>query len=476
MFSYRILSNVFIAMFFVLASASTFAEVYKAPSPEPTPEETLILEYMNRFRADPAADADRMIPSKGNKTQRWIKVDWKMFEDEMKAVKKAPPLVFNLKLLDAARKHSFYMIHNGLTHNESAGKTGYTGDSFGQRCKAAGYTGGASGENCYQSASSPWFSHLGFVVDFGKGGPGGMQPGRGHRTNMANSKSREVGPGAVPHPKGSKLSVTHNFGRSRAARLAGGVVYVDKNRNGFYDIGEGRGGIQISASDGSSVTTWKSGAYTLKLNSTAALILKAELGSQSTSKNFEAGKTNVKFDWIIPEEAELEMADKLLLTARTSKDQDPKGKAHFKALIALYMGTEGIALDTARRKEIDTFTKEVGPNLKAAKKTIMDALGDLDLPKFQKTLRTTKKPYSGTSAEAWFKEAEMIANAKASTLNFEMQMETKKVSGNLQRGFVKHLEGLSKQLKIAEFKAESEALLGRVKNLTSPQRPQRGRR
>ena len=35
---------------------------YEAPDREPTPEETLILEYMNRFRANPVAEMEIIAP------------------------------------------------------------------------------------------------------------------------------------------------------------------------------------------------------------------------------------------------------------------------------------------------------------------------------------------------------------------------------------------------------------------------------
>jgi hypothetical protein len=119
---------------------------YEAPDREPTPEETLIVELMNRFRANPSAEADLIAPpgkSGGS-------VDWKMFRDEMKQLKPMPPVVFNLDLLDAARKHSYYMIHNGLTHDEVAGKVGFYGASPGERIKLSGFKGGGWAENAFR--------------------------------------------------------------------------------------------------------------------------------------------------------------------------------------------------------------------------------------------------------------------------------------------------------------------------------------
>ena len=125
------------------ALANGADDVYQAPSPEPTPEETLILELMNRFRADPKAEAEYIVKTFG-KGDTVFGAEAKMFLDECAALKAMPPLVFNLQLLDAARKHSFYMVHNGLGHVEEAGKRGFTGASPSDRTKAAGYPGGAA--------------------------------------------------------------------------------------------------------------------------------------------------------------------------------------------------------------------------------------------------------------------------------------------------------------------------------------------
>src|SRR5262245_35531168 len=269
---------------------------YEPPDREPTPEETLILEYLNRFRADPVAEADLIAPP----TRKGEGVDWKMFHDEMKQLKPMPPMVMNLDLLDAARRHSYYMILNGLTHDEVPGRPGFYGASPADRIKQSGFKGGGWAENAFAGSGGPYDSHQAFIVDAGAG-PGGMQPARGHRRNMMGA-SREIGPGAVANGRG--LSVTHDFG-SREIRCAGGVVYIDANGNNFYDIGEGVGQVTISSSDGGSITTWKSGGYTLDLKGQRDVVLTATMGGERFTKAFPAGKDNVKFDWIVPKEIPL---------------------------------------------------------------------------------------------------------------------------------------------------------------------------
>ncbi len=421
---------------------------YEAPDREPTPEETLIVELMNRFRANPSAEADLIAPpgkSGGG-------VDWKMFRDEMKALKPMPPVVFNLDLLDASRKHSYYMIHNGLTHDEVAGKVGFYGASPGDRIKLSGFKGGGWAENAFAGSGGPLDSHNGFLVDAGAG-PGGMQPERGHRKNMI-AGYREVGPGGVPTGRG--LSVTHDFG-SRDVRMAGGVVYIDANGNNFYDLGEGLGQVTVGSSDGAAVTTWKSGAYELDLKGQKDVTLTAYLGGEKFSKAFPSGKDNVKFDWAVPKEIPLKAADKLIDAAEKAKDS-PKA---FAALVALSVGSRHLYMDAERKTRVQELTKEVGAQLDAAEKTVSDALKDPEASGLKKVIDEARKPFKGTDADAWFVDAETIAKLKRGVANFAKTKPDDKQKSQ----FVTALEAEGARLKTLHFKAELSGLISKVKGL-----------
>ena len=428
------------AILFALAQA-----VYEAPQREPTPEETQILEYMNRFRADPSAEADLIAPP----DRKDMGVDWKMFREEMKKLKPMPPLVFNLELLDSARKHSYYMIHNGLGHTEVAGKTGFTGVTPVDRVKAAGYKGGGGAENAYAGSQGAWSSHWGFVVDFGEG-PGGMQPERGHRRNMIGNH-REVGPGGVPTKRG--LSVTHNFG-SRDVRMAGGVVFIDHNNNKFYDPGEGLGNVRITGSGGEDVTTWKSGAYALDLKGQGAVTLTASIDGEKVTKTFPAGADNVKFDWNVPAALSLSKADKYL----EAVEKAPEGKKTA-AIVNLYHHTLGLYVDAERKAKIDALTKDVGPDLEARRKTVLEALKSDEVPGLQKLLDEARKPFKGTDADEWFEDAETLGKMKRGVWTF---LQQPKPTDRDRRLMVQALEAQRKSLKAA-FKADVDGLIAKVR-------------
>jgi len=460
----RLIASGLLASFAVVGFAA--ADVYQAPTPEPTAEETLILELLNRFRADPVAEADR-IAAPGSKPGGWMfnGVDIEMFRTEMKALPPAPPVVFNLQLLDAARKHSHYMILHGLGHAEEEGKPGFTGIGFMQRGKAAGYRGGAGGENCFRDPRDAAYSHAGFLVDSGPGGTGGMQPGRGHRMNMANRVYKEIGPGAVPHD--GRLSVTHNFG-TRPERFAGGVIYSDLNRNGLYDVGEGRGGVAISASDGATATTWASGAYTLVLKGAGEVTLAAETSGQRFTVSRPAGKDNVKFDWIIPAEADAKLADKLVADVEAIKDSAAPGR--FRAVVALVLGSTGLALDAERSARVQSLTAEARPQLEAARTAVRTALGaaDRNAPTMVAELG---KPYRGTLAEAWFKDAELVARAQQAVAGFTIQAASANPPPQtMTRALVADLKAASEKPGDAYFKAQFDGMLAKVTALSAPTR------
>lgn len=429
---------------------------YVAPHRGPTPDETLILELMNRFRSDPSAECDLIL--KAVRERRGPRVDWKMFEKEMKALKPAPPLVFNLELLDAARKHSWYMIRNGLGHDETPGRPGFTGASPGDRIRRAGYAGRGAAENAFASSGGAWPSHWGFIVDAGAG-PGGMQPGRGHRRNMMGAGYRDVGPGGVPHPNGKRLSVTHNFGR-RDARSAGGVTYIDLNGNSFYDVGEGVGGVAIRTADGRSTLTWSSGAYTLDLKGRGATTLVAELGGERITRAVPAGQENVKFDWIVPVEIPLRKADRLL--AAFEKAGDPGSAAYLRAQVDLYEGTRGLYLDDARRKRVEERVAGTGAQLERDRAEVLRAITEPPSAGLQALLSRHRKTYRGTAAADWFEDAEVEAKLRRGVAQFRAGAKAKKPTQGQRRRLAALIGATAERLRTPLFRGRVEALMAEV--------------
>ena len=270
---------------------------------QPTDEEQLYLEYLNRMRANPTAEGQRLATTTDPNVlsaYTFFNVDLTLLQSEFDTNPPAPPLAFNGQLIAAARWHSGDMFTNMYqAHYQTNGTTVL---DPGQRITANGYTWTTYGENVYAYADSVFYGHAGFAVDWGPG-PGGMQTPAGHRANMLNSGFREVGIGVVDGVNGTvgPQLVTQDFATAPGATpFISGVVYYDFNGNGFYDIGEGIGGVTVN-SPGSKyyAVTANSGAYAIPITTNGNYTLTFSASGLSTQ--FVASVSslqNVKIDYV----------------------------------------------------------------------------------------------------------------------------------------------------------------------------------
>jgi hypothetical protein len=218
---------------------------------DPTDEEQYYLELINRARSNPPAEGLRLSDASDHDVLAALTeygVDRGMMVAEFGALSPAPPLAFHAALLGAARLHSGDMFTNAFQEHASS-----DGRTLVDRLTAVGYGFANAGENVFSYAEHPFHGHAAFQIDWGHG-VGGMQgPPRGHRQNIHEPAFREIGigivngvntqPGVVP--VGPQL-VTQDFGsRPDQEPMVTGVAYYDLNGNGFYDVGEGLGGIRV---------------------------------------------------------------------------------------------------------------------------------------------------------------------------------------------------------------------------------------
>jgi hypothetical protein len=238
---------------------------------QPTAEEQLYLELVNRSRSNPTAEGVRL----ANITDADVKNAYSFFSVNLALMQNAfstnppvPPLAMNLQLMTAARLHSGDMFTNKFQ-----GHTGTDGSTLGPRLTAAGYPFQNGAENVYSSAKYVLHGHVGFNVDWGTG-PGGMQDPPGHRNNIHSPIFREVGMGIVNGTNGGfgPQFITQDFGvRQGDTPLLTGVAYYDLNGNSFYDIGEGIGGVTVSVSNSTYyAVTADSGGYTVPVTTNGA--------------------------------------------------------------------------------------------------------------------------------------------------------------------------------------------------------------
>lgn len=179
--------------------------------------------------------------------------------DQFERYPAVPPLAFHPILLEIAGEHSADMIERDYyRHNDLEGR----GPS--RRAKDAGYPDGV-GENLSgagaQSRAEVLENHYGLMVDCDN-----ASPGIGHRLNLLDADYREVGIGIRGPYYGGHT--TQDFGDSGKRYLLG-VAYSDKNRNGFYEPGEGLKGIRVSPDFGRYyAVTSASGGYAIPITFT----------------------------------------------------------------------------------------------------------------------------------------------------------------------------------------------------------------
>lgn len=221
----------------------------------PSAEEQMHLELINRARANPKAEA--RIYGLSSVTEGVTDTS-KMSTNAMQ------PLTFNYKLYLAAKGHSKDMADNEYFAHYSQG----SGKSPFDRIEDQGYNYASGGENLAYTATTASIDkgessiklHGDLFIDEG-------YPGRGHRVNILSPKFKEVGISLAFGIRKSRFNsyyVTDDFASSAdsTCRFITGVVYDDNDGDKFYTIGEGVKDVQIAIQDTSSTTkTANAGGY-----------------------------------------------------------------------------------------------------------------------------------------------------------------------------------------------------------------------
>ena len=272
---------------------------------DPTNEEQYYLELINRARANPTAEALRFVTTTDTDVlfaYSYFGVNLVLMQTQFALIAPAPPLSMNATLLTAARSHSQNMLQNNYQ--------GHSGPDGSITTRLAGYTSGANGwsigENVFAYSKSVWYGHAGFEVDWGGSvATGGMQSPPGHRQNIHSGTFREVGVGVVLGSNGGvgPQLVTQDFGMvGGLLPFVTGVVYRDLNGNGFYDPGEGIGGVTVTIANVSSYAiSAASGGYSVPVPGNGNYTVTFSGGTvpmNQTNANVSNGQ-NVKVDYVV---------------------------------------------------------------------------------------------------------------------------------------------------------------------------------
>ena len=240
-------------------------------SGDPTPAEQLVLEYINRARANPIAEGQRL----GIDIHEGLQDP-----NGPELVGPRPPLAMNRLLLGTAMGHSEDMYNqNYFSHTDPNGTTAF------ERMSNAGYNYVSAGENMAAGTEMTAAELEDFMmVDSGT-------QGRPHRVNLLDifpfppPAYEEVGVGYYEGSASSSNSygnafITEDFGTSaNAGPFLLGVVYSDANGNNFYDIGEGIPGVSITPSNGDYYAISSSaGGYAFPIGTSGTITVTASGG------------------------------------------------------------------------------------------------------------------------------------------------------------------------------------------------------
>ncbi|MEM1385892.1 MAG: carboxypeptidase regulatory-like domain-containing protein [Pseudomonadota bacterium] len=276
---------------------------------EPTDFEQLMVELINRARLDPQGEVGRLIDletgegrqANVEQAMNFFGVDVDVLVAQLAQVDPVAPLAWSEALGTSADTHSELMIQFDQQGHNLPGEPGLSA-----RAINAGYSGlRALAENVFAFSEDAVQAHAAFYIDWGPSNDGsGIQPGAGHRVAILSDTYTEIGVGAIDVPESNSIgpiSITQHFGdRFDAPTYLTGVVIDDGDGDDFYDIGEGLGGVTVTAQGtaGSfSTVTYSSGGYSLALPDGSYTVTVSGTGLDGVvTGSVTISGENVKFD------------------------------------------------------------------------------------------------------------------------------------------------------------------------------------
>jgi hypothetical protein len=269
---------------------------------DPTAYEQLMLELINRARANPGAEVTRLGM---NNLNQGISAG---------AITNTPkqPLAFHQAIIAAARDHSQWMLDT-----DTFDHTGANGSDAKDRMTAAGFPFVAPwgyGENLAYSGTgqNSTFDPTNYTYKLHEQL---FKSTTGHRQNMMNASFDQVGVGILQGLFKQGLinyntwMGTIDFGVTNGSPspegpFLVGVAYRDNNANNFYDPGEGIGGATVTLMPGDTTTTTSSsGGYAIPLGTTSGSVFVtfsgAAVGTSVTVPALVSPGTSAKADLVL---------------------------------------------------------------------------------------------------------------------------------------------------------------------------------
>jgi hypothetical protein len=269
----------------------------------PDGNEQQMLWLANRARSDPAQEgvwlATEDDPDIAAARTFWG-VNLTVLQNDFAAIPAKPPAAFDVRLYNAAKAHSDYIISiDSQTH-----------DGQRQRVDASNFKWQSWAGIVFSYSDHALYGHAGFNIDWGRG-PNGMQDPPGHRNAIMSVSGNytnvgyAVVPESDPNTDVGPLVITGNFCFANTSladhynQFLVGTVWTDSNGNDRYDPGEGIGGVSVTPDQGAYyAVTANSGGYSIPITS-AGTYQVAFSGSAVTTpvtRTVSIGSTSVLLD------------------------------------------------------------------------------------------------------------------------------------------------------------------------------------
>ena len=267
----------------------------------PSADEQWMLELVNRIRVDPDGELGRLLTSLNPLTAvdpevqsalDYFGVDSTALQQNFAALTAVQALAWNSGVNEAATGHNNLMISQNIQSHQLPGENSLltrVQDTTPEFINSVG-------ENVYLYGESIEYSHAGYVIDWGFTSTGIQQPA-GHLLNMTSGDFNMAGI-AVGTSQVGEVSSTQNFiTTSDVGPFILGVAFDDSDGDGFYDAGEGLGGVTVSV-NGISTTSWASGGYQIELLSGGTYTVTFSGGGLTSdiSTTITVGSANRKID------------------------------------------------------------------------------------------------------------------------------------------------------------------------------------
>lgn len=280
----------------------------------PTGDEQEFMQLVNRFRTDPAGEYNRLIRTTTPLVARdsvlqadldFASVSGPTLRGELNALSPSPPVAWNEAIHNFNDSHNADMIarkthfHTGTTARREALQA--AGVNFrivaGEKIQS---------ENVYGFGKSPLHIFASYVIDWNRGGPGGMHASRGHRAAIHNPDYDQAGHAITPFNGtgfGPQVNSQVLANIENPPVTVVGAIFEDANSSGWYESGEGLSSVRFvfqGAAGTFETTGYATGGYQIELppGTYTATATGGGMKFPQTMTNIVVGNTNVWKNWI----------------------------------------------------------------------------------------------------------------------------------------------------------------------------------